>query len=135
MATASAPLNPEPADPKVRQEHSLPHKSFADVVQETRDGESQAQSPSKSYASSTTAVEDTQQLDEDKVAFEKHVNASGTATLTSVKPDEKYEEALRHNGETAPREKWKNGRAKRQDPPEAPLASGRRAGAGWQRSA
>ena len=133
--TQSKPLNAEPADPQERKEHSLPPKSFADAVQKTPVGDSQPQSPIKSYASSATAVDDKEQLDEDKIAFEKHTNASRTAVLASVKPDESYERSLKHNGATAPREKKEADTPKRQDPPEHPLASGRQAGAGWQRSA
>lgn len=136
-STVSAPLNPEPADPKVRQEHSLPPKSFRDAVQsgrrqQTSPGDSQPHSPIKSYASSATAVDDKELLDDDKVVYEKHKTASGTEVLTSVKPSENYEESLKHNGEIAPIEKHENGQSKRQD---KPLASGRKAGAGWQRSA
>lgn len=130
--TRTKPLNPEPADPKERKEHHLPPKSFADAVQKTPAGDSQPQSPIKSYASSATAVDDKEQPDEDRVIFEKHRSASGSGVLTSLKPAEPYEESLKHNGETAPRE---NGQSKSQDPPERALASGRKAGAGWQRSA
>ena len=132
-STQSAPLNPEPADPKERKEHSLPPKTFADAVQQPPPaGGSLPHSPIKSYASSTTAVDDKEPLDEDKVVYEKHRTPSGTAVLTSVKPSETYEESLKHNGEVAPMEEHQNGRSKRQD---EPLASGRTAGAGWERSA
>jgi 2-acylglycerol O-acyltransferase 2 len=69
-------------------------------------------------------------VDEKKVIYEKHVNDNGEV-LTSIKPSENYEDSLKHNGETAPREKGHERPAKRQDE----LASGRQAGAGWERSA
>jgi hypothetical protein len=133
----SAPLNPEPADPKERQKHNLQPKSFADAVQEPADHEtSQSQTSTRSYASSATAVDDHKEnFDENKLVYEKHLNASRDEVLTSVKPDERYEESLKHDGATAPRERRKKGQSKRQDPPEEPLASGRKAGAGWQTSA
>jgi 2-acylglycerol O-acyltransferase 2 len=136
----SQPLNPEPADPKERSEHHLPPKSFADAVQQpppaADPSSSLPQSPDKSYASSATAVEDKEALDEDKVVYEKHGDASGrSGVLTSVKPADGYEQALRHNGEVAPMEEHEHGRVKRQDGGKQRLASGRTAGAGWQRSA
>jgi hypothetical protein len=134
---ASVPLNAEPADPKERLKHNLPPKSFADAVQEPADHENaQSQTSTRSYASSATAVDDHREhFDENKLVYEKHLNASRDEVLTSIKPDEKYEESLKHDGATAPREKRKKGQSKRQDHPEEPLASGRKAGAGWQRSA
>ncbi|ETN38818.1 uncharacterized protein HMPREF1541_06857 [Cyphellophora europaea CBS 101466] len=135
--TVSKPLNSEPADPQERKKHSLPAKSFADSVQGTAagGGESQPHSPIKSYASSATAVDDKEQLDDDKLVYEKHRSSTGTDILTTVKPDDKYEQSLKQNGATTQREKSKNGRTKKQDTTEQALASGRKAGAGWQRSA
>lgn len=142
--TVSAPLNPEPADPKERAEHYLPAKSFAEAVQNPAPGsngdDSQNHSPNHtSYASSAaTAVdhkERQQQLDEDKIAFENHVSADGQEVLTSVKPDDQYEESLKHDAETAPREQKKERPTQEQNAADHPLASGRKAGAGWQRSA
>ena len=146
MATLSAPLNAEPADPKGRADYGLPPKSFAVAVTEG-DNDTASMSPNNgrfsSRASSTTAVESNdgkkeqldEDMDQDKSIYDKHVGDSGQR-LTSVKPDKSYEEALKHNGATAPREKKKPAKAqKRQDPPQAPLESGRKAGAGWQRSA
>ena len=141
MSTVTAPLNPEPADPKERSEQGLSPKSFADAVVEG-DADTTNTSTSSgrfsSRASSTTAVDANEvkkeQSDEDKT-YEKHVGHNG-GPLTTVKPDETYEEALKHNGATAPREKKKPATMqKRQDPPRAPLESGRKAGAGWQNSA
>ena len=142
MTTVSVPLNAEPADPKGRADHGLPPKSFADAVTEV-DDETTTTSPNNgrfsSRASSTTAVESydgqKEQLDEDKTLYDKHLSNNGER-LISVKPDVSYEESLKHIGATAPREKKKPEKAqKRQDPPQAPLESGRKAGAGWQQSA
>jgi 2-acylglycerol O-acyltransferase 2 len=72
----------------------------------------------------------------DKVVYEKYVNNGGDH-LTSIKEHGSYEKHLEHDRETAPQEKKKAKEteiAKKQD--ERPhLASGRRAGAGWERSA
>ena len=133
MASVSAPLNPEPSLPKERADHDLPPKSYADAVvtsNDDTDGQSYERRPSVSGTSSTTAVEDRAQLDEDKVISEKHNGPNGGSTLTSVRPDDVYEKALRHNGEIAPRERKRD-----KNRPQSPLESGRKAGAGWQRSA
>jgi hypothetical protein len=79
---------------------------------------------------------DNDMVEGDKVVYEKHVNDKGDH-LTSVKPDESYHKTLEHTRQVAPREK------KRAEPKQASkkkdnksqLASGRRAGAGWERSA
>jgi 2-acylglycerol O-acyltransferase 2 len=77
-----------------------------------------------------------EKVDKDKAIYEKYINDRGDR-LTSVKPDESYEKSLEHGREAAPREKKKAKSmeaAKKHD--EKPhLASGRRAGAGWERSA
>ena len=74
--------------------------------------------------------------DEEKVVYEKHVDDVGNH-LTSVKLPQDYDKQLEHDRETAPREK-KNTKttevAKKQNG-KSHLASGRRAGAGWERSA
>ena len=133
MASVSASLSATPALPKERAEHDLPPKSYADAVvisSDDVDDHSHQRRLSMSGTSSTTAVDDRNQLDEDRVLYERHNSSNGRGTLTSVRPDESYEEALRHNGDTAPRlPKRRSGR------PQTPLESGRKAGAGWQRSA
>ena len=135
MASVSVPLNAEPSLPKDRAEHDLPPKSYADAVvtgEDEQNNETHERRPSMSGTSSTTAVEDRSQLDEDKVIYERrHVGSNGRDTLTSVRPDDDYEAALKHNGQTAPRERKKQPKQR----PRSPLESGRKAGEGWQRSA
>ena len=134
MASVSAPLNAEASLPKERAEHELPPKSYADAVvtsSDDVDGHFHERRLSMSGTSSTTAVDDRNQLDEDRVLYEKHNGPNGRNTLTSVRPHDTYESALRHNGDTAPRERKRDNRAR----PQSPLESGRKAGAGWQRSA
>jgi 2-acylglycerol O-acyltransferase 2 len=77
-----------------------------------------------------------QKVGKDKVIYEKYVNDRGDR-LTSVKPDESYEKSLEHDRETAPREKKKvrSMEASKKHDEKPHLASGRRAGAGWERSA
>ena len=82
----------------------------------------------------------TKQLNEDKVIYEKYVDDTG-AHLTSVKTDENYSKGLEHGRETAPEKKRSKiiQAPKKHDPDrkqeKTQLASGRRAGAGWERSA
>jgi len=79
---------------------------------------------------------DKDKVERDGVVYEKHVNDKGDH-LTSVKPDESYEKTLEHTRQVAPREKKKaeaKQAAKKKDD-KSQLASGRRAGAGWERSA
>jgi hypothetical protein len=139
MATVSAPLNAEPADPKGRAEHNLPPKSYVDAIVEGEDTPTTTTGRFSSRASSATAVDSNeankQQLDEDKIIEEKRVGNNGSR-LISVKPDGSHEESLKHNNETAPREERRSrGGRPRPNPRTAPLESGRKAGAGWQRSA
>ena len=134
MASVSAPLNATPTLPKERAEHDLPPKSCADAVvigSDDVDDHTHDRRLSMSGTSSTTAVDDRNQLDEDKVIYERHNGSNGRGTLTSVRPAESYEEALRHNGDTASRLPERRGGNRSQ----TPLESGRKAGAGWQRSA
>ena len=66
--------------------------------------------------------------DDKKKVFEKHVNNNGEK-ITSVKPQDSFEESLKHNEEIAPQEE------NRLKPADSSLASGRQAGKGWERSA
>jgi hypothetical protein len=79
---------------------------------------------------------DEDKVEGDEIVYEKHVNDKGDH-LTSVKPDESYHKTLEHNRRVAPREKKtveaKQAAKKKDD--RSQLASGRRAGAGWERSA
>lgn len=132
-------LNPEPSQPQERAEHDLPLKSYADAINEPTNQNGDA------YGTSCTAAngpaheglvnDQTKQLGEYKFAYQKHHSEDDTTSLTSVKPSGAYEESLKHNGLTAPREKKSFRPVKRQDKTDAQLASGRRAGAGWETSA
>jgi 2-acylglycerol O-acyltransferase 2 len=77
-----------------------------------------------------------ERVEGDKVVYEKHVNDKGDH-LTSVKPDESYHKILEHTRQVAPREKKKTEtkQATKKKDDKSQLASGRRAGAGWERSA
>jgi 2-acylglycerol O-acyltransferase 2 len=72
----------------------------------------------------------------DKVVYEKHGNNRGEH-LTSVKPNDGYEKSPEHDRQTVPREKKsaKTTRIAKKNGEKSHLASGRRAGAGWERSA
>lgn len=147
MATNSAPLNPEPADPQQRAQQHLPPKSYADAVQEDVENEPTRNGIVKSKVNGATAVQrpvavkdgdyvNGENVDEDKIVYEKYRNGDGTV-LTSIKPDPSYEESLKHGAKTAPRDQREDAKntKKRQDTPKSQLATGRRAGAGWERSA
>lgn len=145
MSAVSAPLNAEPADPQGRAEHHLPPKSYADAAHEAVNGDAEDSKGSykESNGSSHPALGSSKKskekkIDEDKVVFERHSNGDGS-TLTSIKPDPYYEESLKHNKVTAPREHSEEPKAKfkskKQDIPKSRLQTGRRAGAGWEQSA
>jgi len=63
-----------------------------------------------------------------KLVYEKFESPDGKQ-LTSVKPDDSYEEALRIDEKEAPKKKEQPKASKDE------LVSGRRAGAGWETSA
>lgn len=125
-------LNPEPSIPEERAEHNLPPKSYAAAISDGPNVQNGDGVTPNGHADKPqmNGEKTRKQLDEEKVVYEKHVNHDGEV-LTSIKPSENYERSLQHNGHTAPREKKRNRPAKRQDD----LASGRQAGAGWERSA
>lgn len=140
-------LNPEPSQPEERAEYELPPKSYAEAANPTIDHHSahavEKKPDSEKYGGVNGSVsvptvngqlDHQQQLDETKFIYEKHVNENGEI-LTSIKPTEVYEESLKHNGETAPHQKTHKKPVRRQDKTQDDLASGRKAGAGWERSA
>lgn len=136
---APAPLNPEPSQPEERAEHHLPPKSYADAVSEPTDhngnlnGHDSGAANGSAHKPQTNGQ--TQQLDGDKVIYQKHVSTDGRTLLTSISPTEDHEESLRHNERIAPREKKAGKTSKKRDARNDELASGRMAGAGWQTSA
>lgn len=138
-AVVSAPLNPQPSQPQERADHHLPPKSYAEATVEGTDKHAGALPSEVNGAALPDDVTQSvkvnglrKNIDEDRVIHDKHSSEKGEK-LTSIKPDESYEQKLKHNAEPAPRQKWRSG--KKQDSNEAKLASGRRAGAGWERSA
>ena len=147
MATGAAALSPEPSQPKARTEHDLLPKSYAAAVTLPAHDVSEA---NRSHAASFSSTGST-------VASKLNGNAEfgvdGSITppsreaelykqlvgngqiLTSVKTTEDYEKSLLHDQETAPRRRRVAETPKIQDTPKSQLKTGRKAGAGWQRSA
>jgi 2-acylglycerol O-acyltransferase 2 len=140
------PLSSEPSQPDERAEHNLPPKSYAAAANPDLNGQNYAPDGPAAGFNGGAAVNGSvqpaeangernkQSLDESKVIYEKHININGEV-LTSIKPSEDYEASLKHNRQTTPHEKKQNRPTKRQDLTQGELASGRRAGAGWERSA
>ena len=79
---------------------------------------------------------DQKKSEKDKVLFEKHDDDMGNH-LTSVKPGQGHEKWLEHDRETRPRgkEMANTTQIEKKHDGKSHLASGRRAGAGWERSA
>jgi 2-acylglycerol O-acyltransferase 2 len=137
-AVGAAPTS-EPSQPEERANHHLPPKSYAEAIAEGTDkeaGEAQPEANGTAYPNDVNATVKVngvrRNVDEDRVIYDKHTSKDGER-LTSIKPDESYEEALKHDANSATRQKGRSG--KKQDPNDAKLSSGRRAGAGWERSA
>lgn len=154
MTTTDGPgaLNAETSHPAERATHDLPPKSYAEATIETFEEQQEANGhsahvnkhPETASSSSGTASNvngfapaqgETKQHDDDHVIYAHHLDSNGTS-IASVKPGPTYEEALKHNVTAAPRQ-TKNDTTiqKKHDPAKAQLASGRRAGAGWGKSA
>lgn len=130
MSSTGAKLNPEPAAPQERKAQHLPPKSYVGAATQPppqTNGTNGYTAPKNDSSYSKTNLNGT---DNKKLVYEKHTNADGE-DLTSVKPQDGFEEALKHNKATAPKEEV-NGK-KKQD--KINLATGREAGKGWQESA
>lgn len=162
MSTISAPLNPEPSRPEERMENNLAPKSYATAVEEgptdfngaapvpelkgtapepsyaevaapddsstaTAKTHSPAESDSSSRTSRASTTTDSQIKfsDDAKLVYERFQTPDGEL-LTSVKPADNYEENLKHSQKLRGSHK--------QDVSGTELVSGRRAGAGWERS-
>jgi hypothetical protein len=141
-------LNAETSQPTERAEHDLPPMSYAAVTMQSLEKQQEANKrpghtnghPDKASSTSTASningfpprQREEKQPSEDQVVYADHVDSNGTS-IASVKPGPTYEEALKHNQVAAPRQRKKNTTI--QDPAKGQLASGRRAGAGWERSA
>lgn len=137
-SSSSGPLNPEPSQPQDRAALDLSPKSYADAVIDppTQNGDGAGALSNGVSQHSPAMVNGLKtSLDAERVKYEKHVGRDGESSLTSIKPDEDYESSLRHNAKTAPRARKPVQPSNRQNIPNANLASGRKAGAGWERSA
>jgi hypothetical protein len=141
-------LNAETSQLSERAEHDLPPKSYAEATVQSLEKQQEANKrlghtnghPDNASSTSTASnvngfpprQREEKQLGEDQVVYADHVDSNGTS-IASVKPGPTYEEALKHNQAAAPRPRKKNTTI--QGPAKGQLASGRRAGAGWERSA
>ncbi|EXJ79278.1 hypothetical protein A1O3_08780 [Capronia epimyces CBS 606.96] len=141
----------EPADPAVTtreqngvangtghtDENSLP-KSYAAAVSEPTDHAvptTEQTSAANESVNGSVVNNQRKHRGQDKLIYEKHADPSGDLPLTSVKPSDDHEKNIQQGTEKPPRGKKSSRPSKRQDVPNAQLASGRRAGAGWEKSA
>lgn len=133
VAIPESTMDSEPANPEDRAQQDLPPKSYADAAHEAVNGDNDYK---HSNGHSTPNKEAVRNLDENKIVYEKYKDGEGSV-LVSVKPDPSYEESLKHNKATAPRSRGSSTseNKKLQDAPKPQLQAGRRAGAGWERSA
>lgn len=127
-------LNAEPADPQERAEHQLPPKSYADSVVQSPVTALNGDAPRQTNGGGPNegVNGDAKKLDGDKLVYEKYTSQDGKTSLTSVKVDDEHHQSLKHSEKIKSRDSSK--KIKKQDTPKE-LASGRQAGAGWQRSA
>lgn len=140
MSTAvSAPLTAEPSPPQERADHNLPPKSYAEATANGSDGTAGGMAFQANGAASLNDVNGStkvnelkQNIDDGRVLYNKHISHNGEK-LTSIKPDETYGDGRKHDAKltTKARERTRN----KEDADNGKLASGRRAGAGWERSA
>lgn len=129
---AASLFNTEPADAQERAAHNLPPKSYADIVVQSppaQNGESSGQT--NGIIPDDKVNGNAKKLDEDKLVYQRYTSPDGETSLTSVKVDDEHHQSLKHSEKTAPRDIKK---VKKQDTPKQ-LASGRQAGAGWEKSA
>jgi len=146
-AVVDAPLNPEPSQPQERATQHLPPKSYAEAITEGTKSEAgeiipkeDGDVPSNEVSGSTqpntvngsAEGNGLRRNTDNLIIYDKHISQDGEK-LTSIMPDERYEQAIKQHAGSAPEQK--GGSRKKQDASGAQLASGRRAGAGWQRSA
>lgn len=122
-------LNPEPADPQERASQHLPPKSYADSVGQTSQPNGHANQP----PSVVITKSDLQPDHKAKLVNEGYTSQDGRDSLTSLKVGDQHQKSLRHAQRTASPAKHKSHHKRKEAPEE--LASGRKAGAGWERSA
>jgi len=148
MVSMVLPGSPEPSHPQEGVASDATPQSYEPSQHSVSDGRmgehrNGSVTSKESAATNKGLVNDSgekskvEQPDEDRVVHTKHGTSNGVVTLTSSKAHHAYEESLRHNGARTPREKRKAGvkGQKRADMAKSELASGRRAGAGWEKSA
>lgn len=140
----SAPLNSEPSQPAERKENRLPPKSYADAVEQNLDDDDQAEdrvpmqyigngiddaprSPMRKAhkRNGSLRVNGVKKEKEDKNTLVEKFQDRDGERLTTVGFSKAYEEALRQDEKEKPIIKQSEGHA---------LVSGRKAGAGWERS-
>lgn len=139
-AGVSAPFDQQTSLPQERHIHHLMFKSYAEA---TKDGteklgerplcgeDGDLQRPNLNGSAMDSGPR--QNLDEDRVICDDKPAGQKGEKSTSINLGESYEADLRHDAESA---LMRQGRPqKRQDVTDSKLASGRRAGAGWQKSA
>lgn len=143
----------EPSDPEERAELDLPPKSYDTAAKESSDrstkhvdggaeekytlnpngyanGHASANGSLRS-TESTSQKSSKRSLNDTKLVYGRYTVGVGES-LTSVEPEKDYQDSLRHNEDTRPRARSRN-RQQEQEGPQ--LATGRKAGAGWERSA
>ena len=137
----SASLNPEPSQPTDRKENHLPPKSYADAVEENLDSDGQVEnrvpmqyigngiddaprSPMRKVhkRNGSVRVNGVKKEKEDKKVIVEDFQDRDGERLTTVNFSKAYEEALRQDEREKPIMK------------QSALVSGRKAGAGWERS-
>lgn len=138
MSATADPVAPavidlaNPSQPQERAELDLSPKSYADAFRVGTDGETNSRSAEVAANAESTHEPEGYQLEANGVldknlVYEKHKPRGGDL-LTSMKPNVGHDAKLKQSREMAPRRK-----EHRREPSE--LASGRRAGAGWEKSA
>lgn len=138
-AAFSAPRDAEPSQHQNRAQHHLPPKSYAEaIVNGTDDGTG----GTISQANGAATVNDVNGFEkvngpqkniyDGRVLYDKHISCDGEK-LTSIKLNEAHEGRRKHDSKPTAKPMERTG--KKDDTDNAKLASGRRAGAGWERSA
>ena len=129
----------QPSQPQEGESHHLPPRSYAEVAVEGIERHAEEvphQTNGEAYPTDVNGSAKVNgwslNIDKDYVLYDKHISPDGEK-LTSIKPETNYEKGLKHDVESAPKQQGRS--RNKQDHNNAKLASGRRAGAGWQRSA
>lgn len=148
-----ASSQPGTANTPTITEHGVPPKSYAAAAKEPLDEVTAAPSgrsgkahtfqsgpltnghipPDESLLSPESFKQTSEErpLDEKKVVYQRFTAGHGDS-LTSIEPGKDFQDGLRHNEDTRPRDRSRD-RGRQEDGPQ--LATGRKAGAGWEKSA